>query len=101
MRMVLRQVIEEDPRSPRSLNADIPLDLETICETAMLKEVDQRYQTADKLAQELGRYLRGEPIEARPITRGGQASFRGNVRRSTRPHRDRQNVKLLICVSCI
>ncbi|HEV8070256.1 MAG TPA: serine/threonine-protein kinase [Planctomycetaceae bacterium] len=69
MRMVLRQVIEEDPRNPRSLNADIPLDLETICETAMLKEVDQRYQTADKLAQELGRYLRGEPIEARPITR--------------------------------
>jgi serine/threonine protein kinase/WD40 repeat protein len=69
MRMVLRQVIEEDPRNPRNLNADIPLDLETICETAMLKEVDKRYQTADKLAQELGRYLRGEPIEARPITR--------------------------------
>jgi WD40 repeat protein/serine/threonine protein kinase len=69
MRMVLRQVIEEDPRNPRSLNADIPLDLETICETAMLKEVDKRYQTADKLARELGRYLRGEPIEARPITR--------------------------------
>jgi WD40 repeat protein len=69
MRIVLRRVIEEDPRNPRSLNADIPLDLETICETAMLKEADKRYQTADKLAQELGRYLRGEPIEARPITR--------------------------------
>jgi WD40 repeat protein/serine/threonine protein kinase len=69
MRIVLRRVIEEDPRNPRSLNADIPLDLETICETAMLKEVDKRYQTAEKLADELGRYLRGEPIEARPITR--------------------------------
>jgi eukaryotic-like serine/threonine-protein kinase len=68
-RMILRQVIDEDPRNPRSLNADIPPDLDTICETAMMKEVGKRYQTAAKLADELQRYLDGVPIEARRITR--------------------------------
>jgi WD40 repeat protein/serine/threonine protein kinase len=67
--MILRQVIEEDPRKPRRLNADIPLDLETICEAAMVKEVGKRYQRAAELAAELGRYLHDEPIERRPITR--------------------------------
>ena len=68
-RMILRQVIEEDPRSPRKLNAEIPIDLETICERAMDKEIDRRYQSADKLANELDRWLHNVPIESRPITR--------------------------------
>jgi eukaryotic-like serine/threonine-protein kinase len=68
-RMVLRQVIEDDPKSPRSLNADIPRDLETICEKAMQKEPAGRYQTAGALADDLHHWLRGEPIEARPVTR--------------------------------
>ena len=57
-RMVLRQVIEEDPKSPRSLNADIPRDLETICEKAMQKEPAGRYQTAGALADDLNHWLR-------------------------------------------
>ena len=67
--MVLRQVIEDDPKSPRTLNADIPRDLETICEKAMQKEPASRYQTAGALADDLIHWLRGEPIEARPATR--------------------------------
>ncbi len=69
-RMVLRQVIEDDPKNPRSLNADIPRDLETICETAMHKEPGGRYQTAGALADDLEPLARAaRPIEARPVTR--------------------------------
>jgi WD40 repeat protein len=68
-RMVLRQVIQDDPKNPRSLNGDIPLDLETIVAKAMQKEPAARYQTAGALADDLNRWLRGEPIQARPVTR--------------------------------
>jgi serine/threonine protein kinase/WD40 repeat protein len=67
--MILRQVIQDEPRRPSSIKAGVPLDLETICERAMVKEADQRLQKADKLADELDRWLRKVPIESRPITR--------------------------------
>jgi eukaryotic-like serine/threonine-protein kinase len=64
--LVLRQVIEEDPRPLRQLNDQIPCDLETICLKAMNREPGRRYQSADELAEDLRRWLRGEPIHARP-----------------------------------
>jgi WD40 repeat protein/serine/threonine protein kinase len=66
--MVLKQVREEEPPAPRSLNSKIPPDLQTICLKAMEKEADNRYQTADELAADLGRWLKHEPIHARPVT---------------------------------
>lgn len=72
-RMVLRQVIEDDPRLPRSLNDRVPIDLQTICATAMAKEQDRRYPRAAEFAEDLRRWLRGEPIQARPIGRLGKA----------------------------
>jgi serine/threonine protein kinase/WD40 repeat protein len=68
-RMILRQVIEEDPRNLRSLKADIPPDLETICEKAMEKELSRRFQSCEELSAELGRWIRQEPILSRPVTR--------------------------------
>src|SRR5204862_2332980 len=66
-RMLLHQVLHDDPRPPRSLNDRIPRDLETITLKAMAREPARRYDTALELAADLRRWLSGEPIRARPV----------------------------------
>jgi serine/threonine protein kinase len=68
-RMLIQQVLEDEPRSLRQLNDKIPRDLETICAKAMAKAPARRYATARELAEDLRRYQSGEPIHARPIGR--------------------------------
>lgn len=68
-RMLLHQVMHEDPRGPRTLNDRIPRDLETICLKALAKEPGRRYQTAGAFAVDLRHWLRGEPVQARPVGR--------------------------------
>ena len=65
-RMLLLQVLEDEPRSPRRLNDKIPRDLETICLKAMSKSLTRRYETAGAFADDLRRFLRGDAILARP-----------------------------------
>jgi serine/threonine protein kinase len=67
-RMLILQVLEDEPRPPRQLNEKIPRDLETICLKAMAKRPAQRYSAASELAEDLRRHLAGEPIRARPQT---------------------------------
>jgi tetratricopeptide (TPR) repeat protein len=64
--LVLRQVLEDEPRSPRRLNDAVPRDLETVCFKALAKELARRYASAGELADDLRRWLGGEPVRARP-----------------------------------
>jgi WD40 repeat protein len=68
-RMLMLQIIEEEPPSPRKFDAKIPRDLETITLKCLEKDPARRYQTARELRDDLQRYLSGEPIKARPISR--------------------------------
>lgn len=62
---VLLAVQFDQPRPPRAVDPRVPRDLETICLKAMAKEPDERYATAGALAEDLQRFLAGEPIRAR------------------------------------
>lgn len=66
-RMLLHQVMNDEPPSPRKLKATVPRDLETICLKCMEKDADKRFASADAVAEDLRRHLAGKPILARPI----------------------------------
>ncbi|MCA9171025.1 MAG: SUMF1/EgtB/PvdO family nonheme iron enzyme, partial [Planctomycetales bacterium] len=64
---VLSDVLQKDPKAPRQINPRIPLDLQTICQKAMEKDADRRYQTASELANDLRRFTDRRTIGARRV----------------------------------
>jgi tetratricopeptide (TPR) repeat protein len=65
---LLLRVVEDEPRPLRSLNPRVDADLETITHKCLEKAAERRYATAAEFADDLDRWLAGEPITARPVS---------------------------------
>jgi hypothetical protein len=68
LQSLLVKIVSTPAPSPRTFDKSIARDLETICLRCLEKEPSKRFESAQELADEIHRYLRGEPIVSRPIT---------------------------------
>lgn len=66
---LLRKIVEEEPDATLLPNPD----LRTVCLKCLSKDPQRRYSSAEALADELERWLRGEPVQARPVSGREQA----------------------------
>jgi WD40 repeat protein/tetratricopeptide (TPR) repeat protein len=86
------QVLDREPLPPHSLNAAVDADLETICLKCLDKDPHRRYASAEALADDLERFLAGEPIRARPV---------GRLERTVKWARRRPSSAALVVVSIL
>lgn len=61
---VLRRVLQDDPQPPKELCTDVPIDLQRICLKCLQRDPEDRYPTAAALADDLDRFIAGDPVEA-------------------------------------
>ncbi len=80
LRALLNAICDREPDRPSKLRAEVDLDLETLCLKPIEKDPARRYARLGDLADDLGRYLAGEPIRARPMSmarRVARGAWRG------------------------
>ena len=65
---LLKQIAFEEPTPLRRMDREVPVELETIVHKAMSKDMDERYTSAQELADDLRAYLEDRPIKAKPPT---------------------------------
>src|SRR5262249_10855097 len=65
----LGEVLNSEPAPPSRVQPGVPRDLETVCLKCLEKERARRYATALELAEDLGRFLHGEPVRVLPVGR--------------------------------
>jgi hypothetical protein len=90
--LTLEQVRSQEPVSPRRLRPEVPHDLEVICLKCLQKAPRDRYASAAALGEDLRRFLRDEPIRARPA---GPLARAGRWCRRPERIRDASNVALI------
>jgi WD40 repeat protein/serine/threonine protein kinase len=88
----LRQVVEQEPKRPSTINLRADRDLETICLMCLEKEPARRYGSAEALADDLERWLRHEPIHARVV---------GKIARLTKWTRRNPGMATLLLISSL
>ncbi|MEM0926228.1 MAG: serine/threonine-protein kinase, partial [Planctomycetota bacterium] len=66
-RMLIHQVLTQEPPGPRTLESKIDRDLETICLKCLEKDPGRRYSTSLEFAEDLARFREGKPIVASPV----------------------------------
>lgn len=79
LRELLNAITEQEPVPPRSRNPKVDLDLQVICLKMLEKDPLRRYPSLAAVAADLGRWLAGEPIQARPqswLIRWGHTAWR-------------------------
>ena len=62
---LLQKVIHDEPVSPRKRRGTTPADLETICLKCLQKDPNRRFESAQELAEDLDRFVNGQPIKSR------------------------------------
>jgi len=63
----IMQVLNNEPIPLRQLQPKLPVDIETICLKALQKDASKRYASCKEFSEDLTRFLKGEPIQARPV----------------------------------
>jgi eukaryotic-like serine/threonine-protein kinase len=63
---IILDVIHKEPLPPRVVNPEVDRELETVCLKCLQKDPKKRYASAGEVAEEMRRYLEGQPVDARP-----------------------------------